>query len=299
MNAPAFSNGGNEGLDTLATGATDSPNSRRIARPNSAPPSLTKPASIIPSTQLTGSVSTITAGAGVALLNGNLQTTSRVNLEPQKPISDVPVHPSFRQRTGEKSIALPSVHFWTRADSIPQLDYRDGNYFTGANNGPGNLYGGAVNNGCFRGFRLVAAGKLAIQNNGFWFGDLDLSPQNIPGEWFAINHDDDLAAAGKSAISSIQLSGSGIFWGPESSPKKDRRTFAERMVSHEPMNNRSYLKGPVRITADYIRFDGPVSRIGSDVTLNARRIVINGVELPASEWRQALGRIVQSVGNSK
>ena len=66
-------------------------------------------------------------------------------------------------------------------------------------------------------------------------------------------------------------------------------------MTHEPIKNRCYLKGPVRISADYIRIDGPVSRIGSDVTLNARRIVIDGVELASSDWRQALTRVIESV----
>jgi hypothetical protein len=106
----------------------------------------------------------------------------------------------------------------------------------------------------------------------------------------AIRHDDALAAAGISPISSIDLSGSGILWGPASGGKEDSISHASN--TGEPGKRRSYLKGPVQITADCIRFDGPVSRIGSDVTLNARRIVINGIDLTPGDWREALDRIV-------
>ncbi|MDR3612186.1 MAG: hypothetical protein P4L53_01380 [Candidatus Obscuribacterales bacterium] len=112
-----------------------------------------------------------------------------------------------------------------------------------------------------------------------------------------MNKDDALAAAGTSNIFNIQLTGSGIMWGPESTMENRRRAFADRSVTREQIKMRSYIKGPVRITSDYIRFDGPVSCIGTDVTLNARRIVINGVELPARKWREALSRIVQSAAS--
>jgi hypothetical protein len=206
------------------------------------------------------------------------------------------------ERLFEMRPALPDIHFWTSAQGRPELDCRllsSGIGIEATANAAfaPNMYSGAANNGDWRGFTALATPDASISNN----GDVvnlgpSLAPEILALERQAINQDDALAAAGKSPIDHIELSGSGISWGTEATetPQQLPRHFWSRMPNRETSRHCSYLKGPVRLTADYIRLDGPISRIGADVTLNARRIVINGVELPPSEWRQALTKIVQS-----
>jgi hypothetical protein len=53
------------------------------------------------------------------------------------------------------------------------------------------------------------------------------------------------------------------------------------------------------INTEYFRVDGPITRIGNDVTIRAQRIVINGIGLPPTNWRAALEQIVASGGKSE
>jgi hypothetical protein len=108
----------------------------------------------------------------------------------------------------------------------------------------------------------------------------------------AMATDDSMAANHKSAITQIELNGTGIIWGTQ---RKQGRfgSATENLMFGKRFEGRSYLEGPIRITANYIRLDGPIANIGDDVTLIARKIVINGVELPASGWREALQKIVE------
>jgi hypothetical protein len=183
----------------------------------------------------------------------------------------------------------------------PQLDYRGPSNGIGvlcqyAPNAP-NVYGGAINHGNWRGFSVPAGSRqwANVVNDGSIINlGPSMSPKIIALERQAMNNDDALAAKGMSPIADVQLSGSGIFWGPESTQKSHWPHIMDRLVTSDPVKHRSYLKGPVTFTCDYIRFDGPISRIGTDVTLNARRIVIDGVDLPPGAWRQALAKFDQS-----
>ena len=195
---------------------------------------------------------------------------------------------------------VPDVHFWTGPDGVPQLDYRSNLEFFGTTEVNSsqplvNQYGGAINNGTWRGFRCFGGGRnWAIVNYGSW---LDIRPDLLPPilelERRAMLRDD-AVAANSHGVTGLELTQSGIFWGPQKEPTKRKFASGDGSVTREAVNGRSYLKGPVRIVAGYIRFDGPVSRIGEDVTLIARRIVVNGVELPPASWREALAKLEQS-----
>ena len=237
-------------------------------------------------------------------LNGSASTDSVKlrSLETPPPTASVLIKPFWRNQVMEMRLELPDIHFWTSGDGTPQLDYRvwsNGTAVKISNHVPDSVdtYGGAINHGCWRGFSVTGGGNPWV---GFVnYGNItntgqEASPQIIAVERQAINYDDALAAAGRSGVRNIELSGSGIFWGQQSDRMTRRLSLCDRTVTHDPVKNQSYLKGPVRLTADYIRFDGPVSRIGTDVTLNARRIVVDGVDLPPGAWRQALTKIVQS-----
>jgi hypothetical protein len=176
---------------------------------------------------------------------------------------------------------IPDFHIWTNPAGIPQLDDRTQIQFVITKKKSSsipigvNFYGGG-------------------SNNGDWRCDSQLPrlPQIVQDEVSAMATDDSMAANHKSAITQIGLNGTGIIWGPQ---RKQARFGAatEKLMFGKHFEGRSYLEGPIRITANYIRLDGPIANIGNDVTLIARRIVINGVELPASGWREALQKIVK------
>jgi hypothetical protein len=338
ISCPALSIGASESLeaDTPKTGTNEAPVSLRIPRLDSAPPMPAGPQSIIPTGSLTSSELTAPERAGDGVLNGNSQVaqpvqqvsspsaliyrrpveevpalnvsaaTGSVKLGSPPPTANVTLKPFRRVQVMEIRRDLPDIHFWTSVKGKPQLDCRiwsNGIGVLSSNSAyySANMYSGAVNNGTWRGFSAVATPTAWICAGNIINLGPSLSPKIIALERQAIDYDDARAAAGESPIANIELSGSGIFWGPESS----RTSLAsldplgrlwERMVTRDPIKHRSYLKGPVRLTADYIRFDGPVSRIGCDVTLNARRIVVDGVELPPDNWRAALSAIVQPAG---
>lgn len=309
----------------------------RLARPRdqAEPPASSQPKA--ESAPLTGAVSTTTAKGTVGAYSSNLpapeqsgkrlsepvlldrrplpQNQALVGACGQASLESMPITGNVAAYLGrqEQAIAvncpMPDIHFWTNQVGIPQLDYRERIKFVGWRRPnryplPFNFYSGAVNNGDFRGFSVVAnnAGGdlLTIVNNGNWLNlGPDIYPPLLAQERRAMIRDDSLARCGQSGAAGIQLSGSGILWGRPSERKHRHWWFlpAERMVTSEPLMHRSYLKGPVRLCADYIRLDGPISRIGSDVALTARHIVIDGIDLPPSSWRQALAQISQTAAN--
>jgi hypothetical protein len=207
-----------------------------------------------------------------------------------------------REERREINSDLPVMHFWTNVKGKPQLDSRTPSNGIGilfdknAKYAP-NMYSGANISGAWRGFSASATSTATVMVNGSIINcGPSLSPKIIAQERQAMYDDDALAASGKSAIAHIELSGSGIFWGPEKSGNflEPLSRLMDFWLTREPIRHRSYLKGPVRLTADYIRFDGPVSRIGTDVSLNARRIVVNGIDLPPEAWREALTQMQNS-----
>lgn len=179
--------------------------------------------------------------------------------------------PGLRSAQGIEQ--MPDVHFWTTPAGVAQLDYRAQNRFFGTKKPAKfpisvNTYGGAINYGDWR------------LNASF------TPPLIIAAEQAAMASDNTMAAHGANLLVRIQLTGSGIEWGATS-----QMGSPSRFVSHGNYEGRSYLRGPIRIHAHYIRFDGPISRIGPDVELTADRIVINGVDLPAQDWRQSLEKL--------
>jgi hypothetical protein len=188
---------------------------------------------------------------------------------------------TFEQTRVNPNQSLPDFHLWTDAAGVPQLDYRVPALFLGTTRSVAkypptvNLFGNASNHGDWR---LNAQYVL---------------PEILHQEIAAMSADDLAAANNSSAVTSIHFDGSGIIWGsPHEEGPIARRV--EKWMMKESLQGKSYLGGTLRVTADYIRLDGPIERIGDDVILNARRIVIDGVELPPSNWREALRNIVGS-----
>ncbi|HEY9679088.1 MAG TPA: hypothetical protein V6C76_13850 [Drouetiella sp.] len=178
-------------------------------------------------------------------------------------------------------MALPDLHFWTASDGKAQLDSRITDNSRGILSfyGPDepNVYGGGFNNGVWRGFSAIGGSRkwYSFVNNGLIE---NYGPSLLPAvnavEQQVMEDNDRQAMRGISPVGGIALEGSGIRWGTG--------------------KHQSYLKGPIRFTCNSIRFDGPISQIGTDVTLNVRYIIVDGYRLPSNAWRQALTQIVQA-----
>lgn len=186
---------------------------------------------------------------------------------------------------------IPDVHFWTNDRGIPQFDFRVPSLIIGYRGKElrylqyPNRYGSAINRGDWRGVNMLLIGKGAYENCGAITDCKLIYPPSFADERGVMLDEDSFARSGRTPNINIETEGSGIIWGTIKPHKGD---WFENRYLHGPYHGQSALLGPVCLTGNYIRFDGPVSCIGEDVELRARRIVVNGIDLPPDHWRSAL-----------